>query len=775
MGSVPSSMTAAEARAAGHSDETIVAAGALLAAAKAGDLLSLQVAETAFEIESSREALCRISPSPLVVAAVNGRVDVIKYLVLQPWTALEWRSTGSTTLISEVLDGLDPCSPHTRSTEDNRKQGGGVGGHSALLVAAAAGHADVVAVLVRSGANANAVNANKCSAAYTACRYGHLDVLCTILAAGANLELASIDGDTPLLISVRVMAFFEAEERIEFMKLLLENGADANARNSGGSFALGIAARAKKPGVCRLLIDFGASTSMKMPSCRNMWCGGDCGGGFPVLQLLKKLGLGLGVVVREEEGKDGKTAANGRSFDEADAAAAAAAAEYRAMLGEAKHGEGGVIRILYDDSKLDLGTRVWKSKCQCSTALHRSVLSSADPPNLCTQPTPTCTPGKMSAVFADFVGIEDQGADSTRVFFFDGQGRNTSSELLKRGVPSANHFVAERSVRAHATLAAELPNVAFGDGATTLGAGGAFSTIAFRGYYFDSRALSAFDHVLLAASVFTTDRFGQSGLGTAGNAAGKTICIGFTGTRGITTDSTRASQESVLVACLKLAQPYGYTMEASTEAFEFGGAFAWFVRLVRRSAPWPARTLSDLPPESLLRHTPAHPAGSLAAKHKTPQHVSESSVGGGESSPVAAPPRSSSASQSEPPAFDGNPFKTIAGEAHVFRGEEVGAQKVFMEDLEDLVGAMKVFVLRMEQAIVCGSNVEANDGAKQRVWEKNPTGKKWRAAVGDYLEFLQDLQPPSNISQAALPPPRGVKVDIWWLWITHMQHPAAQV
>lgn len=117
------------------------------------------------------------------------------------------------------------------------------GGHTALMLAARSGFADAVKTLVAAGAdvNQNSVG-DKTSPMLIAAINGHFDVAKWLLDQGANPNAASENGVTPLYASLNVTwapralypqprAFNQQQiTYLEFMKALLEKGADPNKR-----------------------------------------------------------------------------------------------------------------------------------------------------------------------------------------------------------------------------------------------------------------------------------------------------------------------------------------------------------------------------------------------------------------------------------------------------------------------------------------------------------------------------------------------------------------
>ena len=95
---------------------------------------------------------------------------------------------------------------------------------TALLVAADNGHEDIVRLLVKYGANVNAVDSDQEPVIMIACRSGHSSVLRILLESGAKTEAKNRYQETTLVIAVK--------EGIESMvQILLDNNANTEARS----------------------------------------------------------------------------------------------------------------------------------------------------------------------------------------------------------------------------------------------------------------------------------------------------------------------------------------------------------------------------------------------------------------------------------------------------------------------------------------------------------------------------------------------------------------
>ena len=75
------------------------------------------------------------------------------------------------------------------------------GGVTPLLLATSAGHAEVVALLIKSGANVTLKTADGSTALHKAAQQGNVNIVKQLLQAGADARLADNQGRTPLALA----------------------------------------------------------------------------------------------------------------------------------------------------------------------------------------------------------------------------------------------------------------------------------------------------------------------------------------------------------------------------------------------------------------------------------------------------------------------------------------------------------------------------------------------------------------------------------------------
>jgi ankyrin repeat protein len=146
------------------------------------------------------------------------------------------------------LRGVEPDDQQAAATAGDSVPGysasvGTQGGLTALLHAARQGHRDAVFALLDGGAHINKVSGDHTSPLLIATMNGHFDLAIELIKRGADPNLASDGGATPLFVTINLQWAPRARypqprahdqqnaTYLDFMKALLEAGADPNARN----------------------------------------------------------------------------------------------------------------------------------------------------------------------------------------------------------------------------------------------------------------------------------------------------------------------------------------------------------------------------------------------------------------------------------------------------------------------------------------------------------------------------------------------------------------
>lgn len=162
---------------------------------------------------------------------------------------------GETALINAVRK-LDPV-----TTKALLERGADVNiadrdGWTAALYAAWGNSAELIDLLAARGANLEATNPNGLTALCIASQYGKTAAANALIRAGAQVNLAvGKAAYTPLMLAVLAGAG-------ETAQLLIERGANVNARNAGGVTALMIAAAGNRAESAALLLKAGANPAL---------------------------------------------------------------------------------------------------------------------------------------------------------------------------------------------------------------------------------------------------------------------------------------------------------------------------------------------------------------------------------------------------------------------------------------------------------------------------------------------------------------------------------
>ena len=127
---------------------------------------------------------------------------------------------------------------------------------NALRLASREGHLEVVKYLVEDGANINAKNKDSWTALMWASLNGHLEVVKYLIENGADINAKDKDGWTVLMWASR-------EGHLEVVKYLIENGADINAKRDSGWTTLMEASRKGYLEIVKYLIENGANVNAK--------------------------------------------------------------------------------------------------------------------------------------------------------------------------------------------------------------------------------------------------------------------------------------------------------------------------------------------------------------------------------------------------------------------------------------------------------------------------------------------------------------------------------
>ncbi|XP_048391672.1 ankyrin repeat and SOCS box protein 3 isoform X3 [Stegostoma tigrinum] len=128
-------------------------------------------------------------------------------------------------------------------------------GETALHLAAKCGHLKIVQILLKAGANLNAITNENVTPLFLATEKGDIAVIKTLLKHGARIN----GPHSACLWSVLHQAAYQ--EHLEILKLLLEKGADKQARDDYGITPLFLAAQYGKQESLRVLLQYGSDVN----------------------------------------------------------------------------------------------------------------------------------------------------------------------------------------------------------------------------------------------------------------------------------------------------------------------------------------------------------------------------------------------------------------------------------------------------------------------------------------------------------------------------------
>jgi ankyrin repeat protein len=214
----------------------------------AAQLDALDTADVLIRAGASVAAATRYGMTPLFLACTNGSAPLVERLLEAGADPNSARPGGETALMTAartgVLAAVDALLAH--GADANAQEASQ--GQTALMWAAAENHLPVVQTLIGAGATVEFRSQGGLTPLLFAVRGGHLEVVRQLLSAGASSNDSVVPDD---LVSTRdpnsALALAILNKRDDVALLLLEHGADANARDSRGSL-LHLLAWVRRPG-----------------------------------------------------------------------------------------------------------------------------------------------------------------------------------------------------------------------------------------------------------------------------------------------------------------------------------------------------------------------------------------------------------------------------------------------------------------------------------------------------------------------------------------------
>uniref|UniRef100_A0A1L8DB34 Putative ankyrin repeat protein n=1 Tax=Nyssomyia neivai TaxID=330878 RepID=A0A1L8DB34_9DIPT len=165
--------------------------------------------------------------TPLVIASRNGNYDIVQYLLQKRYVDVEL--PGCVIFDGDTIEGAPP-----------------------LWCAAAAGHINIVKLLVKHGANVNSTTRTKSTPLRAACFDGHYEIVEYLVLNGADIEMANRHGHTCLMIACY-------KGHLKIAVYLMSLGANVNRRTVKGYTALHDCADSGSLEILKVLLKYGAT------------------------------------------------------------------------------------------------------------------------------------------------------------------------------------------------------------------------------------------------------------------------------------------------------------------------------------------------------------------------------------------------------------------------------------------------------------------------------------------------------------------------------------
>jgi ankyrin repeat protein/preprotein translocase subunit SecA len=235
------------------------------------------------------------SKTPLMSAAQNGYLEVVKYLLEQGSDIEEKDEDGMTALVyaskAGRLDTVKYLVEQGANIEDKDNV------CRALLISAAQnGHLELLKYLAEQGANIEEKDEYSMTALMRGALYSELDIVKYLVEKGANIEEKNNFDQTALM-------FAAENKKLDIVKYLVEKGADIEDQDKGGGTVLLYAARAAELEIVKYLLEKGASIEESDGYGDTALISAAKYGHLEILKLLVEKGADI-----EERDKHGKTA-----------------------------------------------------------------------------------------------------------------------------------------------------------------------------------------------------------------------------------------------------------------------------------------------------------------------------------------------------------------------------------------------------------------------------------------------------------------------------------
>ncbi|XP_050517602.1 protein fem-1 homolog CG6966 isoform X2 [Diabrotica virgifera virgifera] len=182
--------------------------------------------------ETRRDIVNRVKKgcSPLFIACKKGQTEIVEYLLTVCSANVEQKG---------LFEVQEDRSTHVVTP---------------LWCAAVSGKLEVVQALISNGANINAVSDTGSTAVRSACYMTHFEIVKYLVTHGADINRANFNGGTCLINSV---------QSTPLCAFLLKNGANVNARDIQNKSALHYAIQEHRLETTQLLLQYGADYNAK--------------------------------------------------------------------------------------------------------------------------------------------------------------------------------------------------------------------------------------------------------------------------------------------------------------------------------------------------------------------------------------------------------------------------------------------------------------------------------------------------------------------------------
>ncbi|MEZ5357377.1 MAG: ankyrin repeat domain-containing protein [Candidatus Zixiibacteriota bacterium] len=193
----------------------------------------------------------------ILTAARNGDLQTVKQLISHDKTIVNFKDDRGTTALHLACD-----SGRTEVAKYLIQNGADLlavdnDGDTPLHYAAFSGYPDCIRLLVEKGTPVDVLNTNKSTPLHYAAMRGKPEAAAVLLDLGADINRQNYDGETPVFIAAAI-------KNADMIKLLVERGADLEvANNYGRTPLLNTAREGGDIPIARLLLDLGANVNAR--------------------------------------------------------------------------------------------------------------------------------------------------------------------------------------------------------------------------------------------------------------------------------------------------------------------------------------------------------------------------------------------------------------------------------------------------------------------------------------------------------------------------------